>query len=112
VEGDVLGEEFKGYVFKIMGGQDKQVRIVTQLKTVQWQAVLQAAQQPVQSALQQDSSAPAGLWLVFQALWRTTSAAWNGAGMVLVAAGGPEQARNCSNRAVLKQLRVGAGGHD
>ncbi|WIA16941.1 hypothetical protein OEZ86_014122 [Tetradesmus obliquus] len=24
VEGDVLGEEFKGYVFKIMGGQDKQ----------------------------------------------------------------------------------------
>jgi hypothetical protein len=26
VEGDVLGEEFKGYVFKIMGGQDKQVR--------------------------------------------------------------------------------------
>lgn len=25
VEGDVLGEEFKGYVFKIMGGQDKQV---------------------------------------------------------------------------------------
>jgi hypothetical protein len=28
VEGDVLGEEFKGYVFKIMGGQDKQVRLV------------------------------------------------------------------------------------
>jgi small subunit ribosomal protein S6e len=28
VEGDVLGEEFKGYVFKIMGGQDKQVRAV------------------------------------------------------------------------------------
>jgi hypothetical protein len=26
VEGDVLGDEFKGYVFKIMGGQDKQVR--------------------------------------------------------------------------------------
>jgi hypothetical protein len=25
VEGDVLGDEFKGYVFKIMGGQDKQV---------------------------------------------------------------------------------------
>jgi small subunit ribosomal protein S6e len=24
VEGDVLGDEFKGYVFKIMGGQDKQ----------------------------------------------------------------------------------------
>jgi len=24
VEGDVLGEEFKGYVFKIMGGNDKQ----------------------------------------------------------------------------------------
>ncbi|KAK9817106.1 hypothetical protein WJX72_009622 [[Myrmecia] bisecta] len=24
VEGDALGEEFKGYVFKIMGGQDKQ----------------------------------------------------------------------------------------
>jgi len=29
VEGDVLGEEFKGYVFKIMGGQDKQVGIVS-----------------------------------------------------------------------------------
>lgn len=28
VDGDVLGEEFKGYVFKIMGGQDKQVRRV------------------------------------------------------------------------------------
>jgi small subunit ribosomal protein S6e len=24
VDGDVLGDEFKGYVFKIMGGQDKQ----------------------------------------------------------------------------------------
>ncbi|GBF91680.1 40S ribosomal protein S6 [Raphidocelis subcapitata] len=24
VEGDVLGDEFKGYIFKIMGGQDKQ----------------------------------------------------------------------------------------
>ncbi len=24
IEGDVLGEEFKGYVFKISGGQDKQ----------------------------------------------------------------------------------------
>ena len=24
VEGDALGDEFKGYVFKIMGGQDKQ----------------------------------------------------------------------------------------
>eukprot|EP00775_Hariotina_reticulata_P010816 gene10816-10972_t len=28
VEGDVLGEEFKGYVFKIMGGQDKQLMAV------------------------------------------------------------------------------------
>jgi hypothetical protein len=36
VEGDVLGDEFKGYVFKIMGGQDKQA----ELQWASWRTLL------------------------------------------------------------------------